>query len=497
MNFINKIFFITLIIIVIIVLSISLTGCLKSTVGEDKTVSEVTAEELKEEIETVEEEAEKIEETPGQEDQSVDAPDIIFFNGTVLTLDSNLSQVQAIAIKDEFILAVSSDNEILAMQGPETSIVDLKGKILMPGIVDAHTHVFNDAETLMEMDLLQAQELTIENGITCLGDMCVLPEFLPEMQEFEQSRKLKVRTSLYLLHNTNCGELMGDWYKEYSPTRRFGEILRIGGVKVMADGGSCGTPAVSFELPFDLGYGDLWFTQEEMNQMISDIHDLGYQVAVHATGDRAIEQVQNAIELVLAGQPNTMRHRMEHNVVGRPDLLPRYGEIGIIPVLFGYYPTCIENNEGNWEPYANEEQLSWVRNNRAILDANPGLVFAWHSDYPWVGGVIDPFKQLYALVTRKEVAPDGVTICEPPDWLAKTTITVEEAVKMMTTGAAYSLFRDEEVGSLVPGKLADLIIVSENPLSVDPDDIKDIRVLLTMIGGKVEYCMPGEEDLCP
>ena len=68
---------------------------------------------------------------------------------------------------------------------------------------------------------------------------------------------------------------------------------------------------------------------------------------------------------------------------------------------------------------------------------------------------------------------------------------------MMTTGAAYSIFRDEEIGSLVSGKLADLIVVSENPLSVDPDDIKDIRVLLTMIGGKVEYCMPGEEDLHP
>ena len=87
------------------------------------------------------------------------------------------------------------------------------------------------------------------------------------------------------------------------------------------------------------------------------------------------------------------------------------------------------------------------------------------------------------------IAPDGVTICEPPDWLAETTITVQEGIQMMTTGAAFSIFREEEVGSLESGKFADLIVVSSHPLSVDPNDIKDIKVLLTMVGGKVEYCI--------
>ena len=367
----------------------------------------------------------------------------------------------------------------------------------MPGIVDAHTHIFNDAEALLGMSLARAQQLALQNGITCLADMCVFPEFLQQMRDFEQSGKLKVRTSLYLPYNTNCGDIVGDWYKNHPPTREFGEMLRIGGVKIMADGGSCGTPAFSFELPDNLGYGDLWFVQEQMNQIVADANAAGYQVAIHASGDRAIEQVQNAIQFALKGQPNTLRHRMEHNSIVRPDLLHRYSEIGIVPILFGYYATCIENDEGNWAPYVGEESLSWVRNNRALLDANPGLIFAWHSDYPWVGRVIDPFKQLYALVTRKEVAPDGVTICEPPDWLAETTITAQEGIQMMTTGAAFSIFREEEVGSLESGKFADLIVVSENPLSVDPNDIKDIKVLLTMVGGKVEYCMQGEESLCP
>lgn len=219
-------------------------------------------------------------------------------------------------------------------------------------------------------------------------------------------------------------------------------------------------------------------------------------MAVHAFGDRAIEQVKNVIEFVLQGQSNTLHHRMEHNSLVRPDLISRYSEIGIVSILYGNYVTCMEINEGNWAPFAGEERLFMVRNNRAMLDANPGLIFAWHSDYPFVGRVINPFKHFYAMVTRKEVAPDG-TICEPPEWLAETTITVLEAMQIMTTGAAYSILRDEEVGSLESGKLADLIIISENPILVDPDDIKDIKVLLTMIGGKVEYYIQGEEDLVP
>lgn len=88
-------------------------------------------------------------------------------------------------------------------------------------------------------------------------------------EDLEKSGQLKVRTSLYLPYNTNCGDVLGDWYKDYPPTSEFGEMLRIVGVKFYADGGSCGTPAFSFELHDDLGYGDLWFSQEEMNQMIA------------------------------------------------------------------------------------------------------------------------------------------------------------------------------------------------------------------------------------
>jgi len=269
-------------------------------------------------------------------------------------------------------------------------------------------------------------------------------------------------------------------------------------VKIFSDGGVCGMPAISFDYPsvWGGGRGDLWFSQAELNQVMARAHAAGYQVVTHAIGDRAVETTQNAIEFALAGQPNTLRHRIEHNTVVRPELRTRYGEIGIVTVIFGAARTCAELAGGSWGSVVGPERLSWVRNYRALLDANPGVHFSWHGDDPWVLPV-SPILELYGLVTRKEVAEDGVTICEPPDWLAATALTVEEALPLMNIDAAYAIFREEEVGSLRPGKLADLVILSDNPLTVHPDTIKDIGLWMTMVGGRVEYCAPGHEALCP
>jgi predicted amidohydrolase YtcJ len=94
------------------------------------------------------------------------------------------------------------------------------------------------------------------------------------------------------------------------------------------------------------------------------------------------------------------------------------------------------------------------------------------------------------------VGSDG-RICEAPNWQKAHTITAAEALPMMTIHAAYALFRDQEVGSLTPGKYADLIVLSDDPLTVDPEEIPHMDVMLTMVGGRVEHCAPGHETLCP
>jgi predicted amidohydrolase YtcJ len=422
--------------------------------------------------------------------------ELIFYNGSVLTLEGSAWEAQAIAIRGDKILAVGGE-EVLALQGPGTQLVDLGGRTLMPGFVDAHTHLFNDAG-YMGLDLEGAQQLALENGITTLADMYAPPDFLEAMQTFAAEGKLVVRTSLYLIYNSACGDVLGDWYTAYPPTRGFGEKLRIGGVKIFSDGGVCGKPALSFDYPpaYGGGQGDLWLTQEALSQAIAQAQGAGYQVVVHALGDRAVETTQNAFDLALDGQPNTLRHRIEHSSVVRPELLARYGQIGLVPAIFGYAPTCQWAAGEGWPEIVGPGRLSWLRPYRALLDANPGLHVTWHGDDPWVGPV-SPILELHSMVTRTEIDTDGVTVCQPPGWLAATALTVEEALPMMTSEAAYAIFREEEVGSLKPGKLADVIVLSANPLAVDPDAIKDITLSMTMVGGQVAYCAPGQETVCP
>jgi predicted amidohydrolase YtcJ len=414
-------------------------------------------------------------------------PDVIFHGGTVLTMNRRRPQAQAVAVRGDRIAAVGDDARILALRGRETQVIDLGGLTLMPGFVDAHTHIFNDASEL-GLDVEGAQQVALQNGITTLANMYVIPEFLEEMQALADSGRLHVRTSLYLNYTTNCGDVLGDWYKQYPPTRKPGELLRIGGVKLFADGATCGDPARSYDHPTD-HYGDLWFPQDKLNDIVADIQASGYQAAIHAMGDRAVDQVLNAIAFALDGRPNTHRHRIEHNATVRPDMLSRYSEIGVVALIFGPY-LC------GWTNPSPPEYLAWEWPWQDLLAANPDVHFAWHSDSPWVGPVA-PLLHLYSMVTPYEVSRDGATICDTPAWLTRKTLTIKKVLPMMTIEGAYALFRDEEVGSLEPGKFADMILVSGDPTTVDPNTLKDLEVLGTMVGGIVRYPKSGHEALPP
>lgn len=413
-------------------------------------------------------------------------PDIIFYNGVILTMAEAMPRAAALAVKGEKIVSVGSEVDVLQQAGENTILLDLRGRTLMPGFVDAHTHIFNDRAAL-ETDLAGVQELVVSNGITTLANMYTTEEFLAEMRAFDTSGDLQVRTSLYLSITTNCGEPAGDWWMDYTPTRNAGERLRIGGLKVFADGGTCGEIAASQDILPDYGRGELFFTQDEMDEMFARADDLGYQLAVHAQGDLAVEQVLSSLAKVNADGTNPLRHRIEHNSVVRPELRPLYAEYDVVATLFGYHPVCAEVS---WTPFYQEigEDL------RGMLDANPTVHFAWHGDDPYLPP-ISPLLELASMVTRAEPVESG-GYCEPPDWLADNAITVEEGLQLMTTGAAYSLLREDEVGSIETGKYADLIIVSGDPTGVDPMGLWDLQVMATLIGGDLVYCSDEAQSFC-
>jgi predicted amidohydrolase YtcJ len=259
------------------------------------------------------------------------------------------------------------------------------------------------------------------------------------------------------------------------------------------DGGSCNLPARSIEYA-NGGLGDLYFQTNDLAAMIVEVQDRGYQAAIHGLGDRAIEVNLDAIEAALDGGGNTYRHRIEHNGLVRDDMLSRYTQVDPIAMIFGAFPACMFNS-GVYPPLPDEYQ-HWEWRWRSLMDTNPDVHFAWHSDAPIFGDPA-PMMHLHGFVTRRQVQDDG-TVCEPPDWAVDDLLTVEEALPLMTIESAYSVLREDEIGSLKAGKLADLIVLSENPLDVGPDDaLLDIQVLITMVGGKVEHCAEGAQALCP
>lgn len=418
--------------------------------------------------------------------------DVVFTNGVLLSMTQGGEVHEGIAIKANRILAVGETNDIEPYIAESTQIIDLGGRTLMPGFIDTHQHLFDDG-IIQGYDPLPNQQVAIEAGITSIADMYVDEKVLSQLVGFSSSGELRVRLNAYLVYTNNCGDVIGDWWKAYQPSQILGPNLQIGGIKIFTDGGSCNIPAMSVEYPGG-GFGDLFFAQEDLTRMIREVNDAGFQTAIHALGDRSLEEVLNAIEEALGGEENTLRHRIEHNSTIRPDLLTRYNETGAIPIIFGAYPTCIRTEGGGKFKYVlSSDYGEWEWPWRALMDSNPGIKPAWHSDFLAFPNM-SPLYHAWGMVTRKSIAEDG-SICEPPDWLEAGALNIEEVLPMMTINAAYAIHSENEIGSLEAGKLADMVVLSDNPLEVAADDLKDIQVLMTMIDGKVEYC--ADPSICP
>ncbi len=434
------------------------------------------------------------------------SPDIILHGGRVITMEPDMPRAEAIAVRGDEIVAVGGSEQLLALAGPSTQVVDLEGRALLPGFIDAHNHIFSEAIRSGNPSLQEAQDYALSLGITAMADMSVEPSVLLALRNFHDSGRLRVRTSVYPPYNLHCGELLGHWYSEFPPERDPDAMLRILGAKVFTDGWTCDLlPAFSFELrdapDTESSRGHLLVGPDELARVLAELEAMGYQAAVHALGDRAVENALNAIESVLAGSPNDLRHRIEHNMFIRPELMGRYGETGAVPVVWGSEACHIRNtsqrdSDGRLtHRWGGPETHPWINPWRSLLDANPGLPVAFHSDMSW--GEPGPLAYLYSLVTRNEVFLDGSPICEAPEWLKHEAVDVEDALRMMTTGAAYALHMEERTGSLRPGKLADLVVLSDDPLEVDPESLHLLKVLVTMVGGRVEHCAAEAQSLCP
>src|SRR4029453_10963685 len=227
---------------------------------------------------------------------------------------------RGVATKGDTILWVGCLSHVPpSLIGPGTRHVNLAGRALLPGFVDAHSHMFGDAIDLADLQTRQA--LVLRNGITSQGELFVNQTILDRLTGFHQAGAIHVRTSLYLRWNNACGDVISDWWKAYRPVHDPRAQLRMPGLKIFADGGSCNDAAISVPYP-DGPFGGLYLTAPELVPMIVEANRLGWQVAIHALGDAAREEVLDALAQVhpTHGLPT----RVEHDTIMRPEQVPRY-----------------------------------------------------------------------------------------------------------------------------------------------------------------------------
>ncbi|MFQ5553359.1 MAG: amidohydrolase, partial [Thermoplasmata archaeon] len=269
----------------------------------------------------------------------------------------------------------------------------------------------------------------------------------------------------------------------YEPRQNFSSMLRIGGLKIFVDSGDRGQKFLTDPYQDNPGYyGEVYFTQAELDELVRETHQRGFQIAAHTGGDAAHDLILSAYEKALSGEPNALyRHRIEHVMILRDDQLETMRRLGILASfqLSWFHSDWAEE----FETTLGEERLPWVGRWRDLLDA--GVPSIGSTDHPWGYGTPGPsMKAIYQAVTR--IGEQGLP---PPLWMSDQRISAEQALRLLTIDAAYGTFQEDVKGSISVGKLADLVVLSESPLAVAPERIPEVEVLLTIVGGRSEHCL--------
>jgi len=518
--------------------------------------------------------------------QQQEQAEMAVINGKIFTVSEKNPEVQAVAVKDGKILALGTDEEIKKHIGPSTQVLDVEGKLVVPGFIDAHCHLSYGGSTLSMLDLREAVSIKfiqekiaarikeLPEGATVVGYASypntglfkglgwptkeILDEVSPEnpvlirrmgghaiwvnsvalersgitwdtespsggeivkdpetgeptgILKEAASSLLKVRIPWNPRENvenalehaamlgvtgvqTDAGlsfvELLDQLKKEGKLTLRVyawipvheldrhiengikrgqgDEMVRVGLVKIYIDGTIGVRSALMFESfteePGNTGLAQ--YEEEEFYALVEKAHANGYQVGVHAIGDKGVHWVLNAIEKAQKRHGRKgLRHRVEHCTVITFEDAERLGGLGVIASM----QPNITGSELYRRMRLGVERARRVDMWRTLL--NNGAVLAWGTDWPVSS--LNPMENLYQLVTR---------------YYKEERLTMAEAIKYYTYGSAYASFEEDIKGTLEKGKLADMVVLSRDLFSIPPREILKTEVLYTILGGKIVY----------
>ncbi|RJP17634.1 MAG: amidohydrolase [Candidatus Abyssobacteria bacterium SURF_5] len=244
---------------------------------------------------------------------------------------------------------------------------------------------------------------------------------------------------------------------------------KVGAWKIICDGSLGGHSAVMYEPYSDAPAmsGIMVWSEQELEKMIFEAHRSGIQLAIHCIGDRMSDIVIRILERALAEHPReNHRHRIEHASVITPDLIQRARRLGVI---LSVQPPFIYS-EREWLGKRVGKRLRNVYPFHSLLEH--GLTVCAGSDAPIE--VPDPILGIYSAANRLGVTPEEA-------------VGVDDAIRMYTSNAAYAAFEENTKGTIEAGKLADLVVLSQNPLAIPAPRLREISVEMTMVGGKVIF----------
>ncbi len=385
----------------------------------------------------------------------------------------------------------------MKLAGVDRNTKDVPGGVIVRDAQGNPTGIFKDAaNNLIERvipvpsqaqiieAILAAQRYAAENGVTSVQDMGVvgasgLPTTVAIIEAYQiliQRGQLKIRISAHLP--------LAEWKRLADAGIRadFGsDKLNLGSLKGFADG-SLGSTTAWFFQPYTDAPSTSGMASDELlhpEQMYRDIRSAdraGLQVAIHAIGDRANNTILNFYEkLEQEDGPRDRRFRIEHAQHLLASDIPRFGQLKVIASVQPYHAI----DDGRWaDKRIGHERVERTYAFRSLLDK--GAVLAFGSDW-WVAP-ISPLLGMYAAATRRTL--DGK---HPDGWVPEQKITVREALQAYTAGSAYASFEEHLKGSLEPGKLADMAVLSEDILTIDPVEIEHTQVDLTIFDGKIVY----------
>lgn len=542
--------------------------------------------------------------------------DLVLLHGKIWTGEpvraksSAAKFAEALAIANGRILAVGSNAEIQAYAGRNSKIVNLKGRLAVPGLIDSHAHFIDGGFQLLSIDLKDARseeefvhrigekartlapgrwllggdwdeqawasaklpsrgmiDAVTENhpaflsrydghaalanflamklaGVTRatpdpVGGIIVrdatmgeptgifkdaaqdlIAKVIPPPSEAEMTEALRValaeaaRVGLTSVHSITVdadswnGSFTGEiqllrraelegWLTcrmyEIIPIARWEKLgdaglahnmgddfIKLGGVKAFADGSLGSATAWMYEPfaddPANRGIPlPLMNPPAKMEALASGADQAQIQLCIHAIGDRAIAEILDMYERLGGSNAAAHRFRIEHAQHMRPQDFARFAKLGIIASMQPYHAI----DDGRWaEKRLGHERARWSYAWRSMLAA--GVPLAFGSDWPVAP--LSPILGIYAAVTRATL--DGK---HPDGWFPQQRLTVEEALLAYTQGSAYAAFQEDEKGSIAPGKLGDIVVLSDDLFTIPPARIKDAHVVMTIVGGKIIY----------